>query len=234
LSPYRVSLEVYEGPVDLLLYFVHRDKLDVLDIPVARLADEFIAYVQTMGADIEELSEFLLMAAILLRWKMRVLLRESTIQEEPQEEPVTLSRILAEFARYRRTAEFLEEKRESNLRHYPRGQTAKVQTKGELRDLLACFVALLERERPRRPLVLSRDDWTVEEATDWLRRTLSARKRFAFFAAMRERRSSVFDMLVLFLAVLEQVRLRQVRITQPEPFSDFTVEAVQPMRRRES
>jgi segregation and condensation protein A len=226
LSPYRVSLQAYEGPVDLLLYFVHRDKLDVLDIPVARLADEFIAYVQTMGADLEELADFLLMAAILLRWKMRVLLRDSLqTDEEEAEEPVTLSRILAEFARYKETAVFLEEKRERNLRAYPRGQEAKMESKGELDDLLRSFAVLLERERPRQPMLLTRDDWTIQEAGDWLAQTLKVRKKLSFFAVMRERQSSLFDMLILFLAVLEQLRLRSIRVTQPEPFADFVVEA---------
>lgn len=227
MSPYKVTLSAYEGPVDLLLYFVQRDKLDVLDIPVARLADEFIAYVQTMGADLEELSEFLLMAAILLRWKMRVLLRESVETEEEQmEEPVSLSRILEEFNRYRETAAFLEERREANLRYFPRGFQTPVDTRGEIDDLLKSFAALLERERPRQALLLTHDDWTIEEATDWLVDTLTTRKKFSFFTTMRERRSSIFDMLVLFLAVLEQVRQRRVQVTQSEPFADFLVEVV--------
>lgn len=224
MSPYKVSLPVYEGPVDLLLYFVQRDKLDVLDVPVARLADEFIRYVETMGADIEELADFLLMAAILLRWKMRVLLRESIDQEQGlTEEPVTLSRILEEFNRYRETAGFLEVRREDNLRYYPRGSETQVESKGVLADLLNSFAAMLERERPRQPLLLTRDDWTVEEAVDWLKDTLQTRPRFRFFEVMRERRSSIFDMLVLFLAILEQTRLRIVRVTQNEAFEDFDV-----------
>ncbi|MEA3312316.1 MAG: ScpA family protein [candidate division WOR-3 bacterium] len=224
MSPYRVSLEAYEGPVDLLLYFVHRDKLDVLDIPVARLADEFIAYVQTMGADLSELADFLLMASILLRWKMRALLRESIYEEEEIHEPVTLSRILSEFVRYRQTAAFLEEQREHNLRHYPRGQKITPEGEGKITDLLQSFSVLLERERPRQPMLLTRDDWTVEDATAWLHHTLATRKKFSFFATMRERRSSIFDMLILFLAVLEQLRLRKIKVTQPEPFADFVVE----------
>jgi segregation and condensation protein A len=226
LSPYRVSLPAYEGPVDLLLYFVHRDKLDVLCIPIAQLADEFIAYVQTMGADLEELADFLLMAAILLRWKMRALLRESIYEEEEAREPVTLSRILEEFRRYRETAAFLEERREDNLRRYPRGQEITIQGKGKITDLLRSFSTLLERERPRQPMLLTRDDWTVEEATGWLHDTLRRVKRFRFFTTMRERQASIFDMLVLFLAVLEQLRLRRIMVTQPEPFADFVVEAV--------
>lgn len=227
MSPYRISLEIYEGPVDLLLYFIHRDKLDVLDIPVAQLADEFVAYVETMGADLEELAEFLLMAAILLRWKIRVLLRESIIEEEGEApQPITLSRILTEFARYKETAAFLEEKREHNLRTYPRGQEIKLEGKGKLAELLESFSLLLEKERPRQPMLVTRDDWTIEAATDWLHDTLFRRKKFLFFAAMRERRSSVFDMLILFMAVLEQMRLRKLRVSQPEPFADFTLEAV--------
>jgi segregation and condensation protein A len=224
LSPYRVSLPAYEGPVDLLLYFVHRDKLDVLDIPVARLADEFIAYVQTMGADLSELAEFLLMASILLRWKMRVLLRESIHEEEEISEPVTLSRILAEFARYRQTAAFLQERREHNLRRYPRGQKITPEGEGRITDLLQSFSVLLERERPRQPMLLTRDDWTIEEAGDWLMATLARQKRFEFFATMRSRQTSIFDTLILFLAVLEQLRLRTIRVSQPEPFADFVVE----------
>lgn len=227
MSPYKVSLPVYEGPVDLLLYFVQRDKLDVLDVPVASLADEFIKYVETMGADIQELAEFLLMAAILLRWKMRVLLRDSIEKDsETIEEPVTLSRILEEFNRYRETAGFLEVRREENLRYYPRGSEERVESPGVLSELLNSFSAMLEREKPRQPLLLSRDDWTIEEATDWLRETLSSRPAFKFFEMMRERRSSIFDMLVLFLAVLEQTRLRRVRVTQPQPYEDFEVESI--------
>lgn len=226
MSPYRISLPLYEGPVDLLLYFVKRDKLDVLDIPVAQLTDEFIAYVETMGADIDELSEFLLMAAVLLYWKMRVLLRESIPTEEQVAEPVSLSRILEDFTRYRETAGFLAESREANLRRYPRGQQTRVEAKGNLSDLLRSFQLLLERERPLRPLLLTRDDWSIEEATDWLHDTLQRGKHFRFFETMRARHSSVFDMLVLFLTVLEQLRLNRIRITQPQPFADFVVEAV--------
>lgn len=226
MSPYRVSLEAYEGPVDLLLYFVYKDKLDVLRIPVARLADEFIAYVQTMGADLSELADFLLMASILLRWKMRVLLRESIQSEEETPEPVTLSRILSEFARYRETAAFLEERRELNLRYYPRGQKITPEGEGRITELLQSFSVLLERERPRQPMLLTRDDWTIEDATGWLHDTLLRVKKFRFFETMRERQTSIFDMLILFITVLEQLRLRKIRITQPEPFADFTIEVV--------
>jgi chromatin segregation and condensation protein Rec8/ScpA/Scc1 (kleisin family) len=73
-------------------------------------------------------------------------------------------------------------------------------------------------------MLLTRDDWTVEDATAWLHHTLATRKKFSFFVTMRERRTSLFDMLILFLAVLEQLRLRTIRITQPEPFADFVVE----------
>ncbi|MBD3285582.1 hypothetical protein GF359_03950 [candidate division WOR-3 bacterium] len=226
MSPYRVSLPVYEGPVDLLLYFVKRDKLDILDIPVARLADEFIAYVETIRPGIDELSQFLLMAAVLLNWKMRILLRESIISEEHPEEPVTLARILADFARYKETAGFLEERRTDNLRRFPRGHEVKIEASGNLKDLLKTFELLIERRRPQRPLTMSRDDWTIEEATEWLSDTLKREGKFRFFDSMKERRSSVFDMLVVFLAVLEQLRLNNVRVNQPEPFADFTVEAV--------
>ncbi|MBN2379412.1 segregation/condensation protein A [candidate division WOR-3 bacterium] len=226
MSPYRILLPAYEGPVDLLLYFVKRDKLDVLDIPVARLADEFIAYVETIGADIEELAEFLLMATVLLYWKMRVLLRESVATEEQIEEPVSLTRILEDFARYRETAGFLAESREANLRRYPRGHEVIIETRGDLVNLLGAFHELLERERPLKPLLLTRDDWGMEDATAWLYHTLSQKKRFRFFETMRERRSSVFDMLVLFLTVLEQLRLNRIKVTQPEPFADFLVETV--------
>jgi len=225
LSPYRVSLPVYEGPVDLLLYFVKRDKLDILDIPVARLADEFIAYVETMSPGIDELSEFLLMAAVLLHWKMRILLRESVITEELSEEPVSLARILEDFTRYKETVGFLAECRQDNVRRYPRGHETRIETSGSLGDLLKTFELLLERNRPQRPMMMSRDDWTVEDAADWLHETLKTQKSFRFFETMRERRSSVFDMLVLFLTVLEQLRMKKIKVSQPEPFADFTVKA---------
>jgi chromatin segregation and condensation protein Rec8/ScpA/Scc1 (kleisin family) len=139
-------------------------------------------------------------------------------------EPVTLSRILEEFQRYRETADFLAQSRDKNIRCYPRGQETSVEAKGELADLLRTFALLLERTRKRKPMLLTRDDWTIEDATDWLHQTLTECKSFSFFTTMRERRSSVFDMLVLFLAVLEQLRLNKVRVSQPQPFADFTVE----------
>lgn len=222
---YRVSLEVFEGPVELLLYFIHRDKLDVLDVPVAKLADEFVAYVKTMGAELSELADFLLMGSILLRWKVRLLLRESMEEDQEEiEEPVSLSAILSEFARYKETASFLAERRSENLRRYPRGQETEIQGEGEVDKLVESFAALLERERPRQPMVLSREEWTIEDAAAWLETTLTQRKRFSFFEVMRERRAGVWDILILFLAVLEQLRLKRIRVVQPKPFADFLVE----------
>src|SRR5262245_28293731 len=109
MEDYQVDLDVFHGPLDLLLYLVKRDELDLLDIPIARVAEQFVHYLDGLqGIDVEKAGEFLVMAATLMELKSKMLLPRPDEADQPQEDPrQELVRQLLEYKRFKEAAALL-------------------------------------------------------------------------------------------------------------------------------
>ena len=239
LMTYTIKLKQFEGPFDLLLYFIQRDELDIYDIPIARITEDFLAYIRQMEAmNIDLASEFILVAATLMRIKAKMLLPRKDLDEEgneidPREE---LVQRLLEYKRYK---EVLEELRELEKRRSK--QTARGNISNELQEmanralsdaelesltlyrLMKAFDRLMDewkRKKVRQVHTVFRYQYTVEEQSERIQTLLRKRESASFEEAFSVCKNRIHA-IVTFLALLEMANQHEIQITQGEGINNF-------------
>jgi segregation and condensation protein A len=234
---YTVRLPNFEGPLELLLYFVKRDELDIYDIPIARITEEFLAYVRLMQLlDLELAGEFLVMAATLMQIKARMLLPrpEQADGTESAEDPRTeLVQQLIEYSRYRDVAAELGERYEQQRYIYYRRMLAAQPLPAEVTYRNATLFNLLEAlyrvlrlhvEQSQATFVqLEREQYDVGEQMTLVLATLAEQPRCSFRELVRGRSRPYI--VATFLAVLELCKNGSISLRQHEGDSDIIIEA---------
>jgi segregation and condensation protein A len=230
---YRVKLQTFEGPLDLLLFFIKRDELDIYDIPIARITKEFLDYIHFMQElDLEGAGEFILMAAELMQIKVKMLLPREPGEEGEEDPRADLVRRLLEYKRYKEMAEqfsgFEDEARKLFNRHLfkadpkyyvPEDETLKDVT---LFDLAASFRYALEHIPKKTYHEVELINVSVDEQMDYINRFLESHTECTFrelIVNMKER----IRIVVTFVALLEMIKNRVVGIRQEEPYQDFWI-----------
>ncbi|KXB97210.1 MAG: hypothetical protein AA908_07855 [Chlorobi bacterium NICIL-2] len=235
---YTVRLPNFEGPLELLLYFVKRDELDIYDIPIARITEEFLAYVRLMQLlDLELAGEFLVMAATLMQIKARMLLPrpESADGAEASEDPRTeLVQQLIEYSRYRDVAEELGERYEQQRYIYYRRMLAAQPLSAEvtyrnatLFDLLEALYGVLSRHVGQSQATfvqLEREQYDVGEQMKLVLARLAEQPQCSFRALVSGRSRPYI--VATFLALLELCKNGSISLRQLEGESDITIEAL--------
>lgn len=236
MAEYKVQFEVFEGPLDLLLYLIKKEEVDIYEVNLTRLAVQFVEHIETMRLlDLDIAGEFLVMAATLLYLKSRELLPKDQRaqtgeedEEDSQDPRWELIRQLAEYKKFKDAAARLQEMELRQENTYPRlphrlefergaapGQTASVF------DLIHAVNQILQRFGGKEDLrEIFEDKWTVSEKIEELRRRLASTPRFKFselFASSTTRT----EVVVTFLAMLELIRLKALAALQSEPFGDI-------------
>ncbi|GBC77982.1 Segregation and condensation protein A [bacterium HR08] len=225
LSPYTVKLDVFEGPLDLLLHLIKQEQVSIYDIPIARITEQYLDYLRRMEAlDLTIASEYLVMAATLIYIKSKMLLpaparaADEAEAEDPRQE---LVRRLLEYQKYKAAAELLWSRAEREQATFTRGRLETDETNPEVNatvfDLFRAFQRAMERLKERQELVIAREQITLAEKIAELRALFRERERVditALFEAACSRR----ELLILFLAVLELVRVALIRLVQTERF----------------
>jgi segregation and condensation protein A len=236
---YTIKLKQFEGPFDLLLYFIERDELDIYDIPIANITEDFLAYIRDMEAmNIDLASEFILVAASLMRIKAKMLLPRKDLDEEgneidPREELVNR---LLEYKRYKEVLEDLRKLEKERGHRAERGNVSeelqemanRALADAELESLtlyrlMKAFDRLMEdwkRERVRQVHTVYRYQYTVQEQSDRIRNLLTKKESANFeeaFAVCTVRMHAI----VTFLALLEMANQHKIRITQGEGVNNF-------------
>ena len=234
LGDYPVRLVNFEGPLDLLLHLIKKHELSVYDIPVAVVTKQYLEYLDLMQElNLEVAGEFLVMAATLIHIKSRMLLpRPDPTQEDPDEDPrEALMRQLIEHQRFKAAAELLHEKeiQRSAMWHRPDGRVADVvgeapepEIEVDLFSLMAAFRQVLERARQRPRVILPPEQMPIETRIEQLLARLSETDACGFeelFADVQTRAG----MIVTFLALLEMIRLKMVRVYQQGNFGAIRV-----------
>lgn len=239
MTDYRVQFEVFEGPLDLLLYLIKKEEVDIYEVNLTRLATQFLEYVEVMRMlDLEIAGEFLVMASTLMYIKSRELLpsdQQVTAEgEDDAEDPRwELIRQLVEYKKFKDAAaqlQTLEERQENTFPRLPckpsfdTAPAAKPPQVG-LFDLINAVNAILKRVNQREDLRdIFEDKWTVSEKIEHLRRLLSTRGRLRFselFAGATSRS----EIVCAFLALLELMRLHHLVAFQSVAFGDIEIEA---------
>jgi segregation and condensation protein A len=236
-NQYVVSLTNFEGPLDLLLFFIKRDELDIYDIPIAQITEEFLLYTQAIQMlDLEQAGEFIVMAATLMQIKAKMLLPkpERGPDEEEEEDPrAELVRRLLEYKQYKEVAEKLrgreEEQRYVYYRQYFRSdvktfseETAEDMLKNvTLFDLMAAFKRALDKAPKKTVHVVEKISYTIEEQTDYILGIFLNRSQVTFFELIdgMER----IGIIITFLALLELIKSKTVAFHQEANFEDLLV-----------
>jgi len=235
LSDYRVQLDVYNGPLDLLLYLIRKEEVDIYDIPIARITEQYLEYLEVLKAlDVDLAGEFLVLAATLMEIKSRMLLPHPPPLEEGQEEDprAELVRELLEYQKYREAAEELKERAEEQKLKYPRLARPELPEEEEpsvplqeveLWDVFAAFRKLMKETMGRVPRTIVYDDIPVSEFMERLVARVSALRSPRFWELFAERRDRMY-VVGTFLALLELIRRRILWAVQKEPFGDILIQ----------
>ena len=248
---YRVELDIYNGPLDLLLYLIKRDELDIYDIPIARITDSYLGFLQQLralskehGLDINVAGDFLVMAASLMEIKSAMLLPkappdprsgETSAAQEIADPRYELIQKLLEYKQFKDRAFALEQQHESHAQRFPRRPAFRDVPADEpppvdleevqVWDLLSAFQSLMKEVGQRKPRYheVVYDDTPIDlHATDISDR-LKREKKLSFRQLM-EGRKSRSEMIGVFLALLELIREKKILIHQADESYDLVIE----------
>jgi segregation and condensation protein A len=236
IPPYalEVFLEAFEGPLDLLLYLIRRQNLDILDIPIAEISRQYVQYIELMTEMQFELAgEYLVMAATLAEIKSRMLLPRSAESDEDEEDPrAELVRRLQEYERFKRAAtdiDALERLERDVLQASAEVTERPVVTKLPditLKELLIVFKEALDRSTMFAHHHVRREPLSVRERMSNILVTLQT-ERYVDFQRLFDPREGRIGVTVTFLAILELIKETLVDVVQTEPFGPIHIRAAQ-------
>jgi segregation and condensation protein A len=230
--PVMVKLERFEGPLDLLLHLIKRDEIDIYDIPIARITQQYLAYLDLMRSfDLEVAGEFLVMAATLMRIKAKMLLPLPSVGEEedegdPREE---LVQRLVEYRQFKEAASLFKLREEERRLLFERGMLPGEDEAGPLPlapaslfDLLDALQRVMSRVPEPAVYEVRGEAWDVDDKLALITRLVSEEGP-QLFSALLFRCRARGEMIVTFIALLELVKLGQVEVIQSETFGDITI-----------
>ncbi|BCB27736.1 segregation and condensation protein A [Sulfurimicrobium lacus] len=225
----EVFLETFEGPLDLLLYLIRRQNLDVLNIPMAEVTRQYMTYVEAMRArQLELAAEYLLMAAMLIEIKSRMLLPRPVHAEDEEHDPrADLVRRLLEYERMKLAGRQLDALPQAGrdfalVEVWLEQASEKRLPEVNQDDLRAAWAAVVARVRAHRHHHVSREELSVREHMTLILRRLQGRQ-FVEFATLFAVENGVAEVVVTFLAMLELARESLVEISQAEVFAPIYV-----------
>lgn len=228
----EVILEAFEGPLDLLLYLIRKQNIDILDIPVAEITRQYMTYVELMKtARLELAAEYLLMAAMLAEIKSRMLLPRSTTVDEEEEDPrAELIRRLQEYEQIKIAAEGLDElpRVDRDLRPItltaPEAKAKKLLPDVSLQELLLAVSDVLKRAELFEQHQVTREVLSTRERMTAILAKISG-KGFVPFIQLFQAEEGKLGVVVTFMAILELVKESLVDLIQNEPFAPIHVKA---------
>jgi len=227
----EVFLEAFEGPLDLLLYLIKRQNLDILEIPIAGITEQYMQYIDMMQEIRFELAaEYLVMAAMLAEIKSRMLLPRPESSEEEDDPRAELIRRLQEYERFKQAAEDLDEiprmERDIYLAHAeppPLDQT-RPEPDVDLRELLLAFKDILSRADMYTHHQISREPLSIRERMSNVLAVLDA-EAFTDFVTLFKVEEGRRGVVVTFMALLELLKESLIDLVQSEPFAPIYVKA---------
>ncbi len=232
---YKIKLELFEGPLDLLLYLVKKDHLNITDIPITQVTEQYMQYLEVMKfLDLNIAGEFLVMAATLMQIKSKMLLPvdENQVPQEEEDPRADLIRQLMEYEKFKEIAETLRQ-RETEQRELfkrPKLDAPKRENnpsdpeyfEASIFDLITAFSHAMQDAPKELFYKVIKDEFTIEEKIHHLLHQLlvsSTIKVSELFVAAKNK----IEVIVTFLAVLELIRMKEVLLRQKEPFGDIEI-----------
>jgi len=237
---YTVKLDNFEGPLDLLLYLVRKNEIDIEHIPIVTITQQYLEYLELMKAlNLDIAGEFLVMASTLLYLKSRALLpaQDDEVDEEEQTTLEDLKRQLFEYQQYKKAAQHLRDQNILEKDVFTRGaqevsvggQSEPVLQEASIFDLLAALQKVFERTGNRSDLMeVAAEELSVKDKINELLDRLQTCTSHLRFEELFPPHASRLEIITLFLALLELIMLQAVRIYQNNPFGSISIYPVSP------
>ena len=230
---YEIKLDIFEGPMDLLLYLIRKDELDIYDIPIAHITTQYLGFLQQIHSlNIEQASDFILMAATLMRIKSQIMLprEELGLEGEGEEDPrAELVRRLLEYQQFKEIADWLEVRNEQRSGVYMRQPGAGPETEGptELRpvslfDLLAVYKHVIDNVPDNLVHQILEEEISVEECIENILAVLERDARVNFTDLLQSRNRQA--LIATFVGILELLKSQRIRVQQARPFDEIWIE----------
>ena len=239
IPPYalQVFLEAFEGPLDLLLYLIRRQNIDVLDIPIAEITLQYVEYIEMMKEmQLELAGEYLLMAAMLAEIKSRMLLPRPVSEEEEEDDPrAELVRRLQEYERFKKAAEELSDlprlERDVFVANVnaPERKVVDKLPDVTLKELLLAFHDVLKRAEMFSNLHLQREPLSVRQRMSEILTRVKA-NTFSSFADLFDPEEGRMGVAVTFVAILELLRASTIEVVQAEAYAPLHIRAASSVR----
>ncbi|MCS6824541.1 MAG: segregation/condensation protein A [Cytophagaceae bacterium] len=239
---FEIQLPLFKGPFDLLLFFIERDELDIHDIPISKITDDFLDYIhQLEKLNIEVASEFILVAATLMRIKAKMLLPRPVMDEtgkeiDPREELVAH---LLEYKKYKSVVSELASLEELSMQREKRGNIAKElktlaeisNVEAELQDidlykLLKVYEKVMNRfvtEKNKPVHQVIQYPYTIEEKKEYILRKVNLIQKVSFIDIVKESKEKI-EVIYTFLAILELLQWQKIMIFIGEGYNNFWIE----------
>ncbi|MDO8581043.1 MAG: segregation/condensation protein A [Candidatus Omnitrophota bacterium] len=233
---HKIKLEIFEGPLDLLLYLIKKDDIDIRDIPIASITEQYMAYIEMMKIlDLDIVGDFLVMAATLIQIKSKMLLppdptEESAPAEDPREE---LANRLLEYQRFQEIAEELRAKEKQRRDLFPRNideqainqlreESKEIYFETSLFDLINALYDALKKTPQEIIHEITKEEFTVEQKIHEILHAMLEQSSLKLSELFSRARSRV-EIIVTFLAILELIRLREIKVLQKSAFGEIEV-----------
>ncbi|MDI6401898.1 segregation/condensation protein A [Balneolaceae bacterium ANBcel3] len=234
---YRVQLQNFEGPLDLLLFFIKKDELDIYDIPIAYITQQFLDYIRYLDElDLSVASEFIYMAGTLMAIKARMMIPEPEKEDDGEEEDdprYELVQALLEYKRYKEVAADLREYDKKARRSYSRGFVIPDQVEAEqtgealkdvtLIDLMAVFKKVMSTVKDVHYHDIKRYETDIESQSKHVRSYLFSHGKSSFSNICKGFSSKLY-VVVTFLAILEMIKEQEVKLFVSESLTEFFIE----------
>lgn len=239
IPPYalQVFLEAFEGPLDLLLYLIRRQNIDILNIPIAEITRQYVQYIELMNElQLELAGEYLLMAAMLAEIKSRMLLPRPPVEEDDEDDPrAELIRRLQEYERFKKAADDISElpRLERDVfvatAEAPERKHVTKLPDVSMKELLMAFHDVLQRAEMFSKLHLQREPLSVRQRMDEILARINARK-FTGFADLFDPEEGRMGVAVTFIAILELLREAVIEVVQSVQYAPLHVRAASSVR----
>ncbi len=233
---YKLSLEIFEGPLDLLLYLIKKDDIDIKDIPIAKVTEQYMEYIAMMKMlDLDIVGDFLVMAATLMQIKSKMLLPPDPVEEgeeelDPRDE---LMRRLYEYKKFKEIAELLQTKEVERRDLFGRfnvieiarqlkEDSREVYFEANLFDLINALSEALKKVPEEVLLEIIKEEFTVERKIHDILHLLLDNPTVLLHDIFTECKSKM-EVIVSFLAVLELIRLKEIKIVQKKNFGEIEI-----------
>jgi len=227
----RVFLETFEGPLDLLLYLIRKQNLDILKIPIAQITQQYMMYINVMSdLRLDLAAEYLLMAALLAEIKSRLLLPRQITPDDEEEDPrATLVRRLQEYERIKKAAEELDELPRMERDVFIATVDAstvnvhRIQPEVQLQDIVLALQGVLRRVEQLSHHVITKETLSVRERMAYIMDALDDTRCFLFTKLFTDKEGKA-GVVVAFLAILELSKGGFIDILQAEPFAEIHIQ----------